>query len=308
VTRIRVGAVSRNYFNMPLWVAQSEGLFEREGLQVELHLIEAIDEVTRRLAAGEFDIDLGVAENVILDRERGGHLAIVAGNVNRLPFSLIANGRIRTVAELRGARIGVSSIEAGSSSLVMRLLARHGLSYPGDYTLLPVGPILTRWRMLQSGEIDAGLQGAPMNRIAVEAGFTDLGSPRDEFPDFQFTSVNVHADWAAGHRDTVEGFLRAYLAAHHWLSAHKAPSRAVAATEAGLSTEHADIAWDECVAGEIFPPDGRASIPAVQTLIEVSSQIRSLPGRAALRADAYIDESFVDAAARSLARRQHPAP
>ena len=293
--RIKIGAVSRNYFNMPLWVAESEGFFRREGLAVDLHLVEGIDEVTARLASGEFDLDLGVTENVILDRERGGRLAIVAGNVNRLPFSLIANGRIRSIPELRGARIGVSSIEAGSSSLVMRLLAQHGLSYPGDYTLLPVGPILTRWRMLQSGEIDAGLQGAPMNRIAVEAGFTDLGSPRDQFPDFQFTSVNVRMDRAEARRGAVEAFLRAYIAAHRWLLANRLASRDVASREASLSAPHADFAWEECVAGQIFPPDGRASIPAIQTLIEVSSQIRALPGRGALRAEAYLDSSFIDA-------------
>lgn len=298
---VRVGAVSRNYFNMPLWAAQSEGLFEREGLQVELTLIEGIDEVTRRLASGALDIDLGVTENVILDRERGGRLVIVAGNVNRLPFSLIANGRIKSIPELRGARIGVSSIEAGSSSLVMRLLAQHGLHYPGDYTLLPVGPILTRWRMLQSGEIDAGLQGAPMNRIATEQGYTDLGSPRDQFPDFQFTSVNVHIDWAAKNRSTLEAFLRAYIAAHHWLLANKAASRAVAAREAGLSEAHADHAWEECVAAGIFPPDGRASLAAIRTLIDVSSQIRALPGRARLSAETYLDPSFIEAAERRLA-------
>ena len=226
---------------------------------------------------------------------------VVGGNVNRLPFSLIANGRIRSIPELRGARIGVSSIEAGSSSVVMRLLARHGLHHPADYTLLPVGPILTRWRMLQSGEIDAGLQGAPMNAIAVEAGFSELGSPRDEFPDFQFTSVNVREDWAAANRGLVVALLRACLGAHQWLLANKAASRAVAAREAGLSERHADLAWDECVAAGIFPPDGRASLPAIQTLIEVSSQIRALPGRAGLRAEAYVDSSFIDAATTGFA-------
>ena len=304
VTNIRVGAVSRNYFNMPLWVAEAQDFFAEQDLAVDLHLIEGIDEVTRRLASGELDIDLGVTENVILEREHGGaKLLAIGGNVNRLPFSLIARGSIRTVADLRGKRIGVSSIAAGSSSLVMRMLAEHGLTFPDDYTLLPVGPILARWRMLQSGEIDAGLQGAPMNRIAVEAGFTDLGSPRGRFPDFQFTSVNVEAGWAEANRPIVVAFLRAYVAAHRWLFANRAASREIAGQEAGLSAEHADFAWDEMVAGGIFPSDGRASEAAVQTLIEVSALIRALPGRAALTASDCIDHSFIDEAERSMCDR-----
>ena len=104
-TQLNVAAVSRNYFNMPLWVAQHCGFFEQEGLSVRLHLIEAIDAVTAGLAAGQFQIDLGVTENVILNRERGGRLGILAGNVNRLPFSLITQPSVRKITDLRGAKM-----------------------------------------------------------------------------------------------------------------------------------------------------------------------------------------------------------
>src|SRR5215211_6327113 len=170
---LSVGAVSRNYFNLPLWVGQHAGFFNREGLSVSIELIEGIDVVTRRLAEGDFHLAPNVTDNTILNSEQGGHLEIIGGNVNRLPFSFIARPHIRSYSGLRGARIGVSSIRAGSSSLVMNLLAGHGLQYPRDYTLLAVGPILSRWKMLQSGEIDGGLQGAPLNYIAVDAGFSD---------------------------------------------------------------------------------------------------------------------------------------
>src|SRR5919202_1474051 len=213
---LTVGAVSRNYFNMPLWVARHAGFFEAEGLSVSIRLIEAIDEVTHRLRDGDLDLALGVTENVILDREQGGRLQIVGGNVNRLPFSLIARPHIRSYEQLRGARIGVSSISAGSSSLVMKLLAGHGLRYPQDYTLVAVGPILARWAMLQRREIDAGLQGAPLNHIAVDAGYRDLGDLQREFPDFQFTSLDVEADWARRNEDAVIAFLRAFIQAHRW--------------------------------------------------------------------------------------------
>jgi ABC-type nitrate/sulfonate/bicarbonate transport system substrate-binding protein len=193
---IKVAAVSRNYFNMPLWVGLHQGLFVEEGLDVALELHEPIDEVTDRLRDGRVDLALGVTEHVVLDSERGGHLEIIGGNVNKLPFSLIAGKDIKRFADLKGKRIGVSSIEAGSSSLVMQLLAEEGLHYPWDYTLVAVGPILTRWQMLQSGEIDAGLQGVPLDLIAIDQGFTALADPRERFPDFQFTSLNVDVRWA----------------------------------------------------------------------------------------------------------------
>lgn len=291
---LQVAAVSRNYFNMPLWVAQACGFFEGERLSVNLNLIEGIDRVTEGLASGEFQIDLGVTENVILNRERGGRLEVIGGNVNRLPFSLIAQPGIKRIADLRGKRIGVSSIDAGSSSLVMKLLAEHGLTYPDDYTLLAVGPILTRWTMLQSGEIDAGLQGAPMNHVAIKAGFSNLGRPSDMFPNFQFTSVNVDSDWGSQNRNTVLAFLRAYVRACQWLTANREASREIARKEADMLPNHADLAWQECVKDGVIPADGRADVKGIQTLIEVSSQIRALPGRRTLDANTYLNQGYFD--------------
>lgn len=288
--------MSRNYFNLPLWIAQHAGFFAREGLSVDIVLIEGIDEVTRRLAAGEFQFALDVTENVILNAEHGGGLEIVGGNVNRLPFSFIARPGIKGWQDLRGARIGVSSISAGSSSLVMKLLAAHGLRYPGDYTLLAVGPILARWKMLQSGEIDAGLQGAPLDYIALDAGFVDLGSPRGQFPDFQFTSLDTDAGWARKNEDTAVAFLRAWLAAHRWFFENKAGATEIAVRETGVERRYAERAWDEYVRDEIFPRDARASVAAVQALIEVSSLIRNLPGRSRSRAAQYINHAYVERA------------
>ena len=88
--KIVVGAISRNYFNMPLWIAAHQGMFIDEGLDVTLDLHEPIDEVWRRLQDGRMDIALGVTEHIILDSEGGGHLEIIGGNVNRLPFSMIS--------------------------------------------------------------------------------------------------------------------------------------------------------------------------------------------------------------------------
>ena len=111
-------AVSRNYFNLPIWVAKHCGLLADEGLDVTIELYEGVDEVTNRLRDGRAQLGYGIAEHVVLDSEAGGFLEIVGGNVNRPPFSLVAGKNIRTFEDLRDKTVGVSSIEAGSSSLV----------------------------------------------------------------------------------------------------------------------------------------------------------------------------------------------
>ena len=301
---LKVGAVSRNYFNMPLWIAQQQNFFAAAGLEVAIELHEPIDAVTNRLRDGALDLALGVTEHVILDAEAGGRLVILAGNVNRLPFTLVGRPGLRSVADLRGGKIGVSSVEAGSSSLVMQLLAAHGLEHPRDYTLVACGPILARWEKLQAGEIDAGLQGAPLDHIALDAGYVALADPRKQFPDFQFTSLNADRAWAAANRPTVVAFLRAFVRAHAWFYANREASLAIAEAESRIARRYAARAWDEYVADEIFPRDAAASLPAIQTLIDVSGLIRALPARAARRVAAdYVDVTYLEEARHEESRR-----
>lgn len=297
---LKVSTLSYNYFNLPLWAALSEGIFEAEGLDVEIETHETIDAVYERLRDGHVQFSRGTTEHVILDREQGGDQEIIGGNLNKLPFSLIGAKHIHAIEDLRGGKVGVSSIEAGSSSLILKIFAAHGLEYPRDYTLIPCGPIKARWEQLQSGEIDAGLQGVPLNHIALDEGYSDLGDMRSLFPDFQFSSLNVDRRWARENETTVIAFMRGWTKAHEWIFQNKAASSEIAVRESGISHSYADRAWDEYVGGLIFPADGAVSVPAVQTLIDVSALIRALPKRGSIQAENYINSRYIEAAASSL--------
>ncbi len=298
--QLRLAAVSRNYFNMPVWIGVHQGLFRDEGIELAVELHEGVDEVSNRLYDGRVQLAYGITEHVVLDSETGGQSEIIGGNVNRLPFSLIAGKGIRSFADMRGKVVGVSSLEAGSSSLVMRLFEAHGLHHPADYTLRAVGPILARWDKLRSGEIAAGLQGAPLNYIANDAGFPTLAEPRDTFPDFQFTSLHVLAPWARDNHALVVRFMRAFVRAHAWFHANREGCGAIAERETGVERRYLDRAWDEYVAAGIFPRDGDASDAAVQALIDISGLIRALPNRTRTRAADYINRTYLHDALGSL--------
>jgi ABC-type nitrate/sulfonate/bicarbonate transport system substrate-binding protein len=283
-------AVSRNYFNMPIWIAEHRGMFADEGLDVAIELHEGVDEVTNRLRDGRAQLAYGITEHVILDSEAGGFLEIIGGNVNRLPFSFVTGKAIRTFEDLRGKTVGVSSLDAGSSSLVMKLLSARGLEYPRDYKMRAVGPILARWELLQSGEIDAGLQGAPLNYMAVDQGFPSLCEPRQD----------ADSRWAAANNAIVQPFMRAFVRAHQWFFANREAVTPIAMAETGITESYALRAWDEYTADEIFPRDGDADTAAVQALIEISSLIRAVPNRVKSSADDYINRGYLDAAKKQV--------
>ena len=98
--RIGGGAVGFNW--LPVIAAQREGMFARRGLTIEIQRLGAVDKATAAVKNGELDLVMTPPEGAIRDCVSGGPLRIIAGNVNRLPLSLIANPRIRRIEDLRG--------------------------------------------------------------------------------------------------------------------------------------------------------------------------------------------------------------
>jgi len=112
--RIGGGAVGFNW--LPVFAAQQQGFFARRGLNVEIKRLGTVDKATAAVKSGELDMAITPPEGAIRDCVGGGNLRIIAGNVNRLPLSLIANARFRRIEDLKGAKLGTSSLTEGRST------------------------------------------------------------------------------------------------------------------------------------------------------------------------------------------------
>jgi NitT/TauT family transport system substrate-binding protein len=75
--KVRVGEVTRSIFYAPQYVALSQGMFQQEGLDVELQTIPGGDKVTTALLSGGIDVALVGAETSIYVAQQGSDDPIV---------------------------------------------------------------------------------------------------------------------------------------------------------------------------------------------------------------------------------------
>jgi len=216
-TTLRIGGGAVGFNWLPVIAAERQGMFARRNLIVDIRRLGAVDKVTAAIKNGELDIAITPPEGAIRDCVNGGNLRIVAGNVNRLPLSLIANPRIRRLEDLRGARLGTSSLTEGTALYTMEVLRQHGLNYPGDYEFAVVGVHPARWKALQEGTIDAAVQLIPLNFVAEDAGYANLGEVTDYIPEIAFTSFIVDLPTAKARRDQIVAFLQAVIEGTQWV-------------------------------------------------------------------------------------------
>ena len=194
---------------LPVYAALRKGMFEARGLEVELRRTGSVQKATEAVIAGEAQLAITPPEGAITNHVGGGNLRIIAGNVNRLPLSLVAHSRFTRIEDLKGAVLGTSSMTEGTAIYTQAMLAEHGLRYPGDYTFDVVGVHPARWQALKDGRIDAAVQLVPLNFVAFDEGWSNLGEVSDYIPEILFTGLICDQHWAETHAEAVGEFLAA---------------------------------------------------------------------------------------------------
>ncbi|WP_051947832.1 ABC transporter substrate-binding protein [Streptomyces scabiei] len=173
-------------------LAEELGCFDEAGLRVETLTVTSSARQRDQLCGGEADVGVTAIDNLVVWNARGADLRLVAQIESTTALRLVARGSCSSVAELRGAKLGVDAVDNGFSVVLRHLLGTHGLG-PGDYTLLPVGGVRERWDALGDGSIDATLLGPPLDEYARAEGFTVLVKGEDVLPDYPGQGVVVPA-------------------------------------------------------------------------------------------------------------------
>ena len=263
---VNVANVSRTLFSLPLWVAQHRGFMKDAGIETTSTIFDSAEKINIALRSGEMQIAMGTPEAAIIDAYKGGTLRLIAGNTRKLPHFIIARPHIKTLADLRGANFGILSEKEGSTYVVQDIVKKLGFT-SADYRMTVVGGAPTRWKLLQAGKIDVGLQPFPLSYIAEDAGFTNLGSVIPFVPDWQFTTINADLNWAAKNRDVVVRFLRGVQRGRDFMATNPKETAGIAAQELKTSVALASRAMAETEKLEILDPTLSLSEPGLRKVV-----------------------------------------
>ena len=124
---VKLAAITRTVFYVPLWVAMHRGFLTDEGLDVQVTFFDNAGHTDEMLRTGEKQFVLRSPEAAIMDAYRGGTLRVIAGGVSKLPHFIIAQPWIKTLDQLRGANFGVLSAKEGTTYIVQDIAKAVGL-------------------------------------------------------------------------------------------------------------------------------------------------------------------------------------
>lgn len=141
----------------PLVVAQDQGFFTENGLDVKFNVADGSGFVSLQAIAGNVDYAVMSALDSVIAYEKRNDLRVLMCNQVNNTYRIVATAQsgITSVAELKGRTLGMTEAGGGEMRYVEAALAEIGLTRQ-DLTLLPIGGAGPQsLSALQNGAVDA---------------------------------------------------------------------------------------------------------------------------------------------------------
>lgn len=155
--KLGVGGGASLYY-LPLALTEKLGYFKEQGLDVEISDFKGGSQSLQALVGGSADVVTGAYEHTLRMQAKNQDIAATI-ELGRYPAIVLAvkkdkADKIKSAADLKGAKIGVSAPGSSTNMVAWYLMAKGGLK-PDDASFVGVGTGAAAVAAIQKGEIDA---------------------------------------------------------------------------------------------------------------------------------------------------------
>lgn len=207
-----------------IWVAKDARLFEKYGLDATVIYISGSVRGIQAILAGDIPIGEGGGPGLAAARLAGGDVIAIAGNINVLPYYLVAQPSIKKAEDLKG-KIGGNHIAGTTAEFALRVgLKKLGLNPAKDVNLRVIGGSIERMVALQKGIVNFTVVTEAGKAMAEKLGFpmiVDMAALEIPFPQ---NGVYTSTRFIREHPDIVRRYMKAYVDAIHFFKTRKEES------------------------------------------------------------------------------------
>ncbi|MEU8632924.1 ABC transporter substrate-binding protein [Amycolatopsis sp. NPDC048633] len=197
------------------WLAQEGGYFKAEGLDVQADTGASGQEALTRMTNGQDDLALSTYTLFFLAKNNGTDVKLIADATSASPRSnelvTVPSSPVKTVEDLNGKRIAISSKNAASDVLTRSVMRDHGVDF--DKVQWVPMPLPEMGTALAQGRIDVAYQPEPfLTQSAKIAGaYPVIDAASGSTQSFPLTGFGATAKWVQAHPKTMLAFQRAML-------------------------------------------------------------------------------------------------
>src|SRR5574341_489065 len=189
---------------------------------------------------------------------------------NRRPtHTLIARPEFKSVKELKGRTLGISSFGA-TADVAARMMIRHfGIDPEKEMKIVALGADRARFAALQEGVVDVAVISPPADSEGKRLGFNVLARAYELFS-FPFIGLGANVKKIKEKPDEVKRAIKALIKANRYVRQNRDGAIQVMMEWSGADRENAAATYDS--AWRIFNLDGSIPEDGLRLVIEQAKQ------------------------------------
>ncbi|MBU2551214.1 MAG: ABC transporter substrate-binding protein [Proteobacteria bacterium] len=216
----------------PLYIARSKGFFEKQGLKVELPVMEERHLILEALSEGKIDGYCGAMDQEVMTFSQGAPIVVVLALDESLGGDgIISSKAIKSVRQLKGKTIGLDK-SSTSYFFFLSALQQSGLS-EGDMTInqMSAGDAGSAF---MAGDLDAAVTWEPWLTMAADRPDTHVLVDTRKLPATIVDVLVLRRDFAQGDTRAVTGLIKAWYEAVKWFEDNREAGYALMAEEMNI--------------------------------------------------------------------------
>ena len=287
---ITFGILTPTSAEWPLFLAETQGFYKDEGIQLTVINGSTPPNVISSVATGGVDMADNGCDSELVAIQHGLPIKIVTSLFNVNPYSLVVGPGVKSWADLKGKSVILGTKQDVTAIALSSMAAMHKLTLD-DFSIIIGGNSTARYAALNSGNVQGAMLAQPFDLIAESKGDLILGTASDTIKDWAFTCVAVNNAWAKQNRPLVLKFMRALRKGIQYGYAHKDAAVAALVAQTHADPAIAAKAWDlDFGKWKAFDPNLRLSATAMQSIGKYQMGFGIIPSMPAM-SDLY-DPSF----------------
>lgn len=264
-TRISVSSLDSAFLTPA--VAQKRGFFKEEGIEAEIIRMNANVSITAT-ATGDIDYTT-IFGSVVRGAIRGLPIRVVASFLDSSTHMLIARPEFKSIKDLKGKTLGVSSFGATADVAARMMLRYSGVDPEKEMKILALGSDSARFASLKEGIVDVAVISPPADAEGKRLGFTVLARAYELFK-FPFVGLGTSVKKITEKPDEVKRVIKALIKANRYIRTNREGSIQVLMEWGRTDKENAGASYDSTV--KVFNQDGSIPEDGLRLVVEQAKE------------------------------------
>jgi len=289
LTKLNVGYSAISGDALPAWIAKDAGIFEKNGLDVQLVFFTGGTTAVMALVSADTPIAQLAGAAVINSVMAGSDAALVVGGVTSLNYYLMGRPEIKTAEQLKGGTVAISRFGSSSDFIARYALQKVGLTPGKDVTIVQIGSTTARVDAALTGRVHATVVNPPASIIAQKRGMTVLADLPKLGLVYQHTSVATTRKYIREHPEIVRRYVKSQVDAVHRIYTDKEASLRALARFIGRTVERdvLEKTWENLLSEAVLPRKQYPSLEGIKTIL--ATELKGKPGKP----EDFVDSSFI---------------